>query len=226
MLIVLDWDGTLVDSADRIVASMQAAAAEVGLAVPDGGAVRAIIGLGLPEAFAKLWPGIDPRAAELLRESYSRHFVAADRRQPAGFFPGVHETLEALRRSGCELAIATGKSRRGLERALGDLDLGDYFDASRCADETRSKPHPLMLEELLAETGRRREEAVMVGDTEFDLQMAAAAGVASVAVTWGVHERERLERCTPALVIDEFSALLGWVQQRLRRRPPTDMPGH
>ncbi len=123
-------------------------------------------------------------------------------------FAGALETLHALRDRGFELAVATGKSRRGLNRILATLELHDFFDASRCADETRSKPHPLMLQELMQERGVSAEGVVMVGDTEYDLEMASNAGVASVGVSFGVHSPERLQAHGPVAIVDELPQLL------------------
>jgi len=210
-LVIFDWDGTLMDSAERIVACMQAAARELEWDVPSAAAVRDIIGLGLPEAMARLFPGITSGEQDRLRETYGHQFRVADR-IPAPFFPGVIEGIERLRRdSTCRLAVATGKSRRGLDRALEHESCGSWFVASRTADLTRSKPHPQMLEELLVECGVTVEEAVMIGDTEYDLEMARAIGMDRVAVTYGVHERERLLRSEPLLVAEDFSSLVEWL---------------
>jgi phosphoglycolate phosphatase len=138
-----------------------------------------------------------------------RHFLAADQ-QPCAFFPGALETLEQLKIRGHRLAVATGKSRRGMQRVLGQLDMHDYFHASRCADETRSKPHPQMLHELLTELRADCADAVMIGDTEYDMAMARAAGMARIAVGFGAHAVERLLPYTPLLVLDNLQQLLSW----------------
>lgn len=210
-LVIFDWDGTLMDSAARIVACMQAAARELQWAVPSVDAVRNIIGLGLPEAVAELFPGITPEQQDRLRDVYGHQFRAADR-IPSPFFAGVAEGVARLRRdSRCRLAVATGKSRRGLDRIFGNESCGNWFVASRTADLTRSKPHPQMLEELLIECDVAVEDAVMVGDTEYDLEMARAIGMDRVAVTYGVHERQRLMRSEPRLVADDFPAVVEWL---------------
>lgn len=210
-LVIFDWDGTLMNSAPKIVACMQAAARELGWVVPGADAVRNIIGLGLPEAVAALFPGVTVAQQDRLREAYGHQFRVADR-IPSPFFAGVPEGIERLRRdSSCRLAVATGKSRRGLDRAFDHDACGDWFVASRTADLTRSKPHPQMLEELLVECGVSVEEAVMVGDTEYDLEMARAINMDRVAVSYGVHERQRLMRSEPRLVADDFSAVVGWL---------------
>lgn len=207
MLLIFDWDGTLIDSTGKIVRCMQAAIAEQNLpSLPDE-AVRNIIGLGLPEALRTLFPAAQPGVLERLREDYARHFIAADQ-QPCAFFPGVKGTLDALRARGCALAVATGKSRRGLDRVLANLGMSRYFEATRCADETRSKPHPQMLHELLSELGAGPDQALMVGDTEYDLAMANAAGMASVAVRYGAHAPERLAGHRPLATLERFDQLI------------------
>ena len=207
MLLIFDWDGTLLDSTGKIVRCMQSATAERGLDFRSSDQIREIIGLGLPEAIRQLYPGIDHITLEQISRSYSLHFVAADT-VPCAFFEGVMETLLELKARGHQCAVATGKSRKGLNRVLGNLSLEDFFDASRCADETRSKPHPMMLEELLMELDDEVEEAVMIGDTEFDLAMAGNLGMASIAVSYGAHARDRLLKHRPRYCIDHFRDLL------------------
>ncbi|MEH6550856.1 MAG: HAD-IA family hydrolase [Pseudomonadales bacterium] len=213
MLIILDWDGTLVDSAGQIVSAMQSAIADRGLDFRDYAQVSGIIGLGLPEAIASLYPAEDDVVREKLRLAYVDHFLA-DPKAPV-FFDGVMETLTVLREEGHVLAIATGKSRRGLNRVLGDLSLLDYFDYTRCADETRSKPHPQMLHELLAHSGTDPQAAVMVGDTTFDMEMALAANIAAVAVEYGVHSSDTLQQLGLDGMLSEFSALRDWIRYRV-----------
>ena len=210
-LVIFDWDGTLMDSAARIVSCMQAAARDAGWGEPSEAAVRDIIGLGLPEAIARLCPGIDPGRAELLRSRYAFHFVEGDA-TPMHFFPGVEAGLARLHgNAGQRLAVATGKSRRGLDRVFRESGSGRWFHASRTADETLSKPHPRMLEELLAELGVDVGEAVMVGDTEYDLEMARALGMDRVAVTYGVHAPERLAVSRPVFIAEAAPELFDWL---------------
>ncbi len=208
MLIIFDWDGTLCDSVEHIVEAMQRAAEECSLTPPAATRVRDIVGLGLPQAIDALFPGLAPEAGAALAAAYSRHFGEVAR-GGARLFEGAMETLVTLRERGFELAVATGKSRRGLERVLGELDMSGFFDALRCADETRSKPHPQMLLEILRERRRPPLEALMVGDTEYDLAMAREAGMPSVGVSHGVHDVSRLARHAPVAIIDELPALLG-----------------
>jgi phosphoglycolate phosphatase len=206
-LVIFDWDGTVMDSTGRIIACMHQAGADLCLPVLEDDAVREIIGLGLPEALRTLDPGIGDRDLERMRERYAVHFVAAEA-SPSRLYPGARETLAALRAAGLRLAVATGKSRKGLDRVWASSGLGDSFDASRCADETHSKPHPAMVTELLTELGVAPERALVVGDTSFDLQMARDAGVDRVAVSYGAHPVDRLMNFHPLAVIDALPQLL------------------
>ena len=206
-LIIFDWDGTLMDSVPRIVSCMQAAALEAEWGELSAPEVEDIIGLGLPEAIAQLCPGIMPAQAERLRECYSHHFVTADT-TPMLFFAGVEAQIARLRgREQQRLAVATGKSRRGLDRIFAETGSGDWFHASRTADETRSKPHPQMLSELLAELEVPTERAIMVGDTEYDLEMARAIGMDRIGVTYGVHAPERLAMSHPKWIVHSVDEL-------------------
>ncbi len=207
MLIIFDWDGTLCDSTGRIVDSMQQAARELGHPEPAVQAVRDVIGLGLPEAMEILFPVLDLPGRDAMREQYSHCYRVLDD-TPAGLFPGALDVMDTLRERGHLLAVATGKGRRGLDRVLGGLGMSNYFDATRCADETTSKPDPHMLHELLAESGAAVADSVMIGDSEYDLAMASAAGMESVGVSYGVHDPERLMRHKPLAVIDELGELL------------------
>lgn len=216
-LIIFDWDGTLVDSTGRIVDSMQQASVEVGLpAVPDM-AVQNIIGLGLPEALQTVWPGIDASQMSEMTRVYARHFVY-DSKVAMAFFDGVADLLGDLRQAGCKLAVATGKSRKGLDRMFTQMKVdgrpvGEQFAASRCADETRSKPDPLMLKELLDELNIPAEEALMIGDTSFDLNMASALNIDSVAMSHGAHDRSVLLDCQPRAMCHSITELNQWIKQ-------------
>lgn len=210
-LIIFDWDGTLMDSVSKIVACMQAAALEAEWCELDVAAIRDIIGLGLPEAIATLCPGIGPAQAERLRQRYAHQFVHGNT-TPMPFFNGVEAHVARLReREQQRLAVATGKSRRGLDRVFTETGSGGWFHASRTADETRSKPHPQMLNELLLELDVPVERAVMVGDTEYDLEMARAIGMDRVAVTYGVHTPARLAASQPKWVAHNVEDLFGWL---------------
>ena len=179
----------------------------MGLPVPSDEAAANIIGLGLPQAMAQLFPEVPEQRRIELAQTYARHYVENESDTPA-LFPGALETLHQLRDRGLELAVATGKSRRGLNRILAKMDLTGFFEATRCADETRSKPHPQMLHELMEERQVEADRVVMVGDTEYDLEMAANAGVASVGVSFGVHSVERLQAHRPVAIVDELPQLL------------------
>lgn len=203
-LLIFDWDGTLSDSVARIAKCMQMAAQEYSLQVPEYADVAEIVGLGLHEATLRLFPSASHYEASLLQASYSKHYRAEDHR-PCDFFPGVVETLEDLRAAGYQMAVATGKSRAGLNRVLAALDMEDFFHSSRCADETLSKPNPLMLEELLAEFDLSPQQAVMVGDTEFDMQMAENASMPRIAVSYGAHHIDRLRAFEPLACLDLFA---------------------
>jgi phosphoglycolate phosphatase len=207
MLIIFDWDGTLCDSTGRIVAAMREAAQQLSAPVPTVEAVRDVIGLGLPEAMAILFPTLELLHQDAMRERYSVCYLELDL-EPAGLFAGTMDVMQTLRQRGHNLAVATGKGRGGLNRVLGGLGMSDYFDATRCADETASKPDPLMLFELLSELGLAASDSLMIGDSEYDLMMANAASVRGVGVSYGVHSVERLYRHEPVTVLDSLADLL------------------
>ena len=210
MLFIFDWDGTLIDSKAKITNSMHLATADMGWEVLTDSAVHNIIGLGLPEALSQLFPTTTEVERGKLRERYAEHFIRLDQEKASEFFPQVMETLGSLRSQGHSLAIATGKARKGLDRILIDLKLHDYFDATRCADETASKPHPLMLEELLTHFGASAENSVMIGDTEYDMEMARTINMPRIAVSYGAHHIDRLHQYKPELCLDNFDELLSW----------------
>ena len=207
MLAVFDWDGTLMDSTQKIVLCMQKAARQVGLPVCSPEAVQNIIGLGLPEAICSLYPELPPSQWEPLRQQYAYYYVEGDT-TPTPFFEGVLEGLACLKAKGVQLAVATGKSRKGLDRVLQNGPLAEVFCATRCADETASKPNPLMLQQLLAHTGKTAQQSIMVGDTEYDLAMAHAIAMPSIAVTYGAHRPERLLAFQPRLCTGVFSEVV------------------
>lgn len=210
MLFIFDWDGTLVDSKAMITRSMQLAAGNMGWEPLEDSLIHNIIGLGLPEAILHLYPQVsDPERARL-RDFYAGNFVRLYEEKSSDFFPVVPETLEALRNQGHLLTIATGKSRKGLDRILADLGMSDYFDATRCADETASKPHPLMLEQLLTHFNTKAQGAVMIGDTEYDMEMARSIAMPRIAVSYGAHHIDRLHQYEPELCLDQFDELLAW----------------
>ncbi|WP_295388338.1 HAD-IA family hydrolase [uncultured Thiodictyon sp.] len=214
-LIVFDWDGTLMDSQARIVDCIQAAFVDVGQPPPSPAAAADIIGLGLDDAMARLWPTADAAARQVVADHYRRHFLGGNPTASA-LFPGAVETLQWLSDQGYLLAVATGKSRRGLDLSLAETGLAGYFQATRCADETFSKPHPQMLLEIMDVLGVRPAETLMVGDTEYDLQMAANARTGALAVSYGVHSPERLLTLRPLACLDSLAAIPPW----LRQAPP------
>jgi phosphoglycolate phosphatase len=207
-LIVFDWDGTLMDSAATIVAAIQSASRDLTLPVPDDQKARHVIGLGLPDALSYLFPELDASGYEDVADRYRYHYLARDHGIP--LFDGVREMVGELAEAGLLLAVATGKSRRGLERALDATGLTSLFHATRCADEALSKPHPAMLLEIMDELGTAAGRTLMVGDTTHDLEMARNARVAPVAVTYGAHPRESLSACAPLACLDTVSALRAW----------------
>ncbi|MGF6591290.1 HAD family hydrolase [Pseudomonas sp. 2835] len=213
-LLIFDWDGTLADSIGRIVQAMHLAAGRAGYATCADEAVKGIIGLALPEAISVLYPQLDAEQVVQFRQHYADVYMALDD-QPSPLFEGVVESLEAFRAEGYRLAVATGKARRGLDRVLRANGWEDYFDITRAADESRGKPHPQMLEEILAHCQVEPQRAVMVGDSSFDLLMASNAGMHSVAVGYGAMSLEALSAFGPQVCIDHFSQLQAW----LRRAP-------
>jgi phosphoglycolate phosphatase len=205
-LLVFDWDGTLMDSEARIVECIQRAAADLGYEVPDPDSARNIIGLGLREAVAALFPESDDELLQGMVTRYRHHFLDPQR-EPTDLFPAARETLDWASEEGFLLAIATGKGRGGLDAALQRTGLDGTFHASRCSDECFSKPHPQMLEQLMEVLGVGPCETLMIGDTEYDMAMARNAGVAGVAVTYGVHAAERLLAYEPVASLDCISEL-------------------
>jgi phosphoglycolate phosphatase len=209
-LVIFDWDGTLMDSVARIVACMRAAALDCGLPVPEAAAVRHIIGLSLSDAFPLLFGPLAPARADAMLASYRRHYLERDH-TPSPLFAGAADTVAGLHQSGYRLAVATGKAREGLDRVLLETGLGRYFHALRGADQARSKPHPLMLEQILDELRLRPDQAVMVGDSSYDLAMAEAIGMDRIGVTYGVHGRNLLCQHTPLTLIDDIRQLPRWL---------------
>ncbi|MGM0563957.1 MAG: HAD family hydrolase [Pseudomonadota bacterium] len=214
--VVFDWDGTLMDSAGKIVECLQHAIEVTGLPPREEAALRHIIGLGMEEAIASLYPGGEvqrsdyPRMAAAYREAFMD-----SRGTPSPLYPGVETLLESLEDAGYTIAVATGKSRDGLDHILDQVGMAGRFHATRTADETASKPHPKMLLELMEEGGFDPAQTVMVGDTEFDLKMAHAARVAPVAVTGGAHDPEHLRRFDPRVMLDDIRHLEAWLNREL-----------
>ena len=210
-LLIFDWDGTLMDSAAAISKSMQAACADLNLPVPPDETARFVIGLGMNDAMKHILPGLPASYYPQFLERYRHHFWRAD--ADTTLFKGVMDSLCELRAAGFLLAVATGKSRRGLDRALEATGLRQYFHATRCADEGFSKPHPGMLHRLLEETNVEVEQALMIGDTTHDMEMARAAGMARLAAAYGAHPRASLIACEPVACVDAFAGLHQWLRQ-------------
>ena len=208
-LLIFDWDGTLIDSAGAIVACIQAAAQDLGLEVPDDARARHVIGLGLRDALAYAMPALPESEYGRIAERYRHHFLARDADLP--LFAGSRELLERLRARGHRLAIATGKSRAGLMRALEHQALAGIFEATRCADQCTPKPAPDMLLELMDELATTPDRTLMIGDTAHDLVMAANAGVAAVAVGYGAHPPEQLEALGPLALANSTAELAAWL---------------
>ncbi len=212
-LIVFDWDGTLMDSESHIVDCLRVAMRAVGNPEEDAATLRQVIGLGLPEAIARLLPEADDKDRLRAEQAFRTEFLSP-KPSPSRLFDGARELLHELREQGYWLAVATGKSRRGLDKVLRETGLEPLFAVTRCADETFSKPHPQMLDEILTDMDTAAHKALMVGDTEFDLQMAAAIGMPSLGVSFGVHPVERLETHAPLDIVDSLPALGQWLARR------------
>lgn len=210
-LLIFDWDGTLMDSAGVIVACIQAASRDMGLPEPSREAASHIIGLGLRQALETLFPELPASDHPILADHYRRHYLGQDAEIP--LFEGVRDLIVDLHDRGHTLAVATGKARRGLDRAFAHTGLGPYFHASRTADETHSKPHPAMIEELLDELMVAPERALMIGDTTHDLEMARNAGIASLGAGYGAHPPENLADLAPLAVCHSFVELAEWLKQ-------------
>ena len=209
-LLVFDWDGTIIDSASTIAECIRDAAADLGLEVPTKAQASHVIGLGLHDALRHAVPGLPAERTAEFVERYRQHFRA--REHEMDLFAGMRELIASL----CEqrvLGIATGKSRRGLDRALESSGLKPFFRASRCADETQPKPHPAMLLELMEELDVPAGQALMIGDTSHDLDMARAAGVDALAVTYGAHAEEGLRSCQPRACVSSVAELDRWLSQ-------------
>ncbi|MDI1244550.1 MAG: HAD-IA family hydrolase [Rhodoferax sp.] len=209
-LIAFDWDGTLFDSTAIIARCIQAAVLDVGGQKPSDEAASYVIGMGLMQALAHAAPDVPEERYPLLGDRYRHHYFAIQ--HEISLFEGVLPMLAALKARGHLLAVATGKSRRGLDEALATSTLAGTFDASRTADQTAGKPDPLMLHELMAEFDVPPERTLMIGDTTHDLQMALNAGCASVGVSYGAHEPEAFVALKPLLVAHDVTQLHDWLR--------------
>lgn len=208
-LLVFDWDGTILDSPAGIAEAIQASCGDLGLEVPDRATASHVIGLGLPELMRTVAPALAPQRYPEFIEAYRNHFRA---REPSmQLFPGMRELLQEESKHRL-LGIATAKSRRGLERALDTTGLRPHFRASRCADETHPKPHPAMLLEIMEETAVEANRVLMIGDTSHDMEMARAAGVDALAMTYGAHPEAGLRACGPLGCFSSVGELSLWLK--------------
>ena len=214
-LVIFDWDGTLFDSVGQIVASLQYAAQQFEQPLTDD-AAKSIIGLGLPEVMQILFPQV-PHLQQDILQCYADHYVANSKAD--AWFSGVAELLADLKQQGIKLAVATGKSRKGLDRVLSQTNSHQIFDTTRAASETRSKPDPLMLQEILLETGVTVERAIMVGDTSYDLEMAQNLNMQRIGVSYGVHSVETLQQYQPLTIVSSVQDLHGYFQAVLPSSP-------
>ena len=210
-LIAFDWDGTLYDSTAIIVRCIQEAVRDVGGTVPSDKEASYVIGMSLTQALAHAAPDVPPEKYPELGNRYRFHYL--QRQDDLSLFEGVLPLLSDLRERGHLLAVATGKSRRGLDDALHSVDLRGVFDGSRTADQTAGKPHPLMLQELMADFDVAPERLLMIGDTTHDLQMAVNAGCASVGVSYGAHEPDAFHALNPLFVAHTVRDLHDWLSQ-------------
>ena len=208
-LIVFDWDGTLFDSTTLIARCIQAACTDLGIAAPSDHDASYVIGLGVKDALRHAAPSLPPERYRELGMRYGHHYFA--RQHELALFPGMAALLQGLKERNHLLAVATGKSRLGLNDAMNAVGLNGVFDATRAADETASKPDPLMLRELMADLGTKPERTLMIGDTTHDLQLASNAGTASVAVSYGAHDGEALAGLAPRHVAHSVVDLREWL---------------
>ncbi len=209
-LIIFDWDGTIINSEAHIIHSMQLAIADEGLTVPPQQDIRHIIGLSLTRAIKSLFPQQAAASIERIADGYREHFFS-ETTGASELFEGVADIIRDLHANGYFLAVATGKGRRGLDMALQSSGLEPFFHVTRCADETRSKPDPQMLDEILTDLNLDTSKAIMVGDTSYDIDMANNIKMDSVAVTYGMHDKSQLENSKPTYFIDTIDQLSQYV---------------
>lgn len=209
-LIVFDWDGTLMDSAAHIIACLQTALTDLNLPQKSDAEIKNIIGLGLREALNALLPEINDSDLSALTNRYRDHFFN-EQKETSELFSGARELVEELHGQDYFLAVATGKGRHGLDKVMNETGLGKYFPITRCADESHSKPHPQMLLDIIDWYGVEAHETIMIGDTEYDLQMANNANAHGLGVTYGVHEKQRLLDCNPLACVNNIEDLKLWL---------------
>jgi phosphoglycolate phosphatase len=206
-LIIFDWDGTLVDSIDWIVHCIQQAAERYGCPIPEPQAAKDIIGLSIENAIQQLFPDVDNAIRQQVAAHYGQTFFSRQISRD-DLFPGVYEMLRGLKQAGYRLAVATGKKSSGLAQAIAATGVADLFCATRCSDQTASKPDPLMIDEIVAELGVAKQRTLMVGDSVHDLQMALNAEVSAIGVTCGAHSQATLQQYNPLLCLNYPTDLL------------------
>ena len=211
-IIVFDWDGTLYDSGAYTVNCFQQAARDTGIEAPEGYQIRDLMGLSLEEVLHRLMPKVLTEKREEFTKAYRALMEKCDFNRPF-LFAGAEAVLKQLKDEGYSLAIATGKCRRGLDFDLKELDIGHFFAVTRCADETRSKPHPQMLLEIVDELMVERDRVLMVGDTEYDIQLAVNAKVDALAVNYGMHDEQRLLKNSVKGCLSDISELPEWLMR-------------
>lgn len=202
-VIIFDWDGTLMDSIDKIVASMKAAAKDCQLAIPSSEAIRQQVGLSLEKVMQALYPHESATQQTAIEEAYRLQYVALDK-HPTPFYPGIQAWLVGLKKQGYLLAVATGKGRNGLDRLLDKFAVKDLFAVTYCADETQSKPDPLMLHRILEDLNVSSSQVLMVGDSSYDLEMANNANIDCLGVSYGVHSIDVLKQFNPIAIVDDL----------------------
>jgi len=210
-LIIFDWDGTLIDSIDWIVHCLQSAGNQCGCGIPEAQAAKDVIGLSIRNACAKLFPGVDDRTLTQLTDCYQQTYLSRQLSRN-DLFPGVYDMLVELKQAGYQLAVATGKTRTGLQEALKATDTEELFCITRCSDETASKPDPLMLHQIMQHTKVANERSLMVGDSTHDLQMAMNAQISAIAVSCGAHPKDILQQYSPLMCLQQPAELLNIIR--------------
>lgn len=210
-LIIFDWDGTLIDSIDWIVYCLQTAGEQCGCGIPEAQAAKDVIGLSIWKACDKLFPGVDDETLTQLAACYRQTYLSRQLSRN-DLFPGVFDMLVELKQTGYQLAVATGKTRTGLQEALAATDTEDLFCVTRCSDETASKPDPLMLRQIMEHTNAANERTLMVGDSTHDLQMAQSAQISAIAVSCGAHPVDVLQQYNPLMCLRQPAELLNIIR--------------
>ena len=206
-VLVFDWDGTLADSTAMIVDAMNQSILNLGLDEIECSRIKDVIGLGLDEAIHCLFPEMNSNERSTVADHYREHYLTNSADGRISLFPYAREILSRLNEAGYLLAVATGKSRRGLDRSLKETATETFFQTSRCADECFSKPHPQMLQEIMDHFAVKPEDTLMIGDSEYDMQMADSAGTSSIAAGYGVHDANRLLKYKPVACINSLNEL-------------------